>query len=402
MTKETPTTVEGAMPSPWTDYITPFATAIGKSEEEVTTALKPLVGEPGEQAIDLLKNEEFTPFEEIKSKFDSVPVAVLKMAVQKHLRVAPEPVAASAVAPVPTATLDALPPVPADDAWLTMLRTGGELKVSTTHVISAVRAALASRSNLYDLPNELVERMESHAEALEEPVGEDFFALRKLITQRSYAEIFAALKVDGQFVTQRRKGAFLTRLDEHLWPALLSFQDQLKAWTESWQQTMGNPAAMMGAFAAMAGGGAMPPGMMTPPPTDSLRDAAEAVNDRVNKVFAGIGIPVSMALAYDAQRIKEVLENPSLPMQIGAVNREQMLKMLGVDVSSDYVRLERNVTRYALSIFEFPKVTSGQEELAYLTSLLMLGSQIPWDKLSGSSRSSHRRGTRRDNASMEV
>ena len=107
----------------------------------------------------------------------------------------------------------------------------------------------------------------------------------------------------------------------------------------------------------------------------------DAINVQINKVFAGVGIPVTMALAYDAMRIKEVLENASLPMQIGAPNREQMLKMLGVGVTADYVRLERNICRYALGIMEYPNVTAGQEDLAYLQSLWMLGSQIPWDRL---------------------
>jgi hypothetical protein len=120
---------------------------------------------------------------------------------------------------------------------------------------------------------------------------------------------------------------------------------------------------------------------MQPPPTDGLRDAAESVIQQINKIFAGLGIPVARALAFDAQRIKEILETPTLPAQIGAPNREQMLKLLGVAVPSDYVRLERNVTRYALAVLEIERLTAGQEELQFLTALMMLGSQIPWDRL---------------------
>ena len=39
---------------------------------------------------------------------------------------------------------------------------------------------------------------------------------------------------------------------------------------------------------------------------------------------------------------------------------------------------------------EYPSLSSGQEELAYLTSLMMLGSQIPWEKLQSSSSRSPR------------
>ncbi len=368
----------------WTTFIAPFAEAIGKSVDEVTTALKTKVGEPGAQAIELLGSEEYTPLQMIAEALGSeVPEAVLRMAVEKKLRKGPvqEPAAAAQPTFATTPSFDVLPAAPDDAAWLNMLKTGGELKVNGTTVISAMRAALASRSGLYDLPSTLADLMETHAQSLDEPVGEEFFKLRKLLTRRSYAEIFAALEVDGSFVSEKRKSVFVKRLDEVLWPALLSFQGQLMAWRDAWQDGMANPAAMMGAFAAMAGGGGMPPGMMQPPATETLRDAAESVNNDINKTFAGVGVPIAMALAYDAQRIKEVLENPTLPSQVGAANRDQMLRMLDVNVTPDYVRLERNVTRYALAVMEYPNITSGQEELGYLTSLTMLGSQIPWDRL---------------------
>jgi hypothetical protein len=56
-----------------------------------------------------------------------------------------------------------------------------------------------------------------------------------------------------------------------------------------------------------------------------------------------------------------------------------------VDVSADYVRLEHSVTRFALAVMELPKI-GPEAELAYLSALLMLGSQIPWDRLGAPSR----------------
>src|SRR5262249_10311955 len=151
---------------------------------------------------------------------------------------------------------------------LASLKAGGELKVDRTTVICGIQAGFASRVGLYQLPSVLVERMETHAESLEEPVGPDFYRLRKLITRQGYAEIFAALEgVEGQFCTQARKTALLNRLDSALWPALFGFQAQLKGWFETWQQGASSPTAMMTAFMALAAGGAgaLPPGMMQPP-----------------------------------------------------------------------------------------------------------------------------------------
>lgn len=371
--------------SAWQQFINPFAEAVGKTPDEVSGALKELIGEPGEKAIEVLQDEEFSSFEDISTAIAElgIPKGVLKKAIAQTLRGKSLPQPAMVAANPSATSFDVLPSVPDDAAWLAALKTGGSLKVNSNTVISGMRAALAARSGLFELPARLSELMESHAHSLDEPVGPDFFTLNDLLTRRNYAEIFSALKIDGRkYASQGRKTELVKRLDEVLWPALIGFQGQLKGWVESWQQTFANPGTTMGLLAAaMSGkGGIMPPGMTAPPSTDSLRDSADAVIDQINRCFAGLGIPVAMAMAFDAQAIKEVLENPTLPMHVGAASRDQMIKLLGVDVTPDYVRLERNITRYALAVMELPKVT-GDAELTYLSSLLMLGSQIPWERL---------------------
>ncbi|MDO8551279.1 MAG: hypothetical protein Q7S03_01180 [bacterium] len=276
-----------------------------------------------------------------------------------------------------------LPVVPEDSSFIEMLKTGGVLKIGAVDVMSAMRAAIADRVGLYKLPDVILQRMEHFAEEQDEPVGENFWTLQKLITTRNYGEILSALGVPGTFVSDRRKTQVLQRLNVSLWSTLRGFQDQLKEWYETWTQTAFNPTILLGSFIGARTGMAIPPGLGQPPDTAGLRDAAEEVVNQVNKVFAGVGIPVARALAWDATRIKGILEEPTLPAAIGVATREQMLKALGVDVSSDYVRLERNITRYALSIMELPKVAAGNEEMYYLNAMLMLGGSIPWDRLIG-------------------
>lgn len=368
----------------WTDLITPFAAAIGMPVAEVTDRLQVLVGEPGAEAIDALRNEEYTPFSELQQALGQVPVARLRKAVAEHLRARPA-ASATGTAPLNTVALDTslgiLPSVPDDASLLAQLKAATGLKVSQATVVLAARAALADRCGFFQLPLLLIERMEQHAESLEEPVGEDFFKLRKLISQRNYAEIYEGMPgVDGTFVSQKRRDAFLRRLDSLLWPALLSFHQQLKAWGESWQQGTLNPTATMALIFAGAGKNTLPPGMLQPPPTDALRDAADTVNVQINKVFAGVGVPVAMALGYDALKIKEVLENPALPAQVGAANRDQMLRLLNVAVTPDYTRLEENLVRYLLAVMGYPSI-AVDAELGFLTALTMLGGQIPWDRL---------------------
>lgn len=302
--------------------------------------------------------------------------------------------AVDAATPATTSTVNAvtfdgvLPAVPDDSSWLAALRAGGVLKVEQSSVISAVRAALAHRAGLFEIPDLLVKAMEKFADDNEEQVDPEFFKLRELLTKRSYAEIFEAIEgLNGTYVTESRKRQLFERVDQKLWPAIIAFYGALRSWQEAWMQGAANPAMMMSAIMAASGGGAMlPPGMMAPPDTGSLRDNAAAVADAVNRVFAGTGVQIAAALAYDASRIKETLTNPRLPGMIGAANREQMLRQLGVAVSATYPRLENNLTRFVLAVMQAQDQPAGSEELQFFGALYMLGSQIPWDQLGGTGR----------------
>ena len=284
---------------------------------------------------------------------------------------------------IPSFSLDVLPSIPDDKAWLEALRVGGVLKFNRDTVVGTVSAALANQVGLFELPKRLIAAMEKNAESLEEPVGEEFYTMQRMLTEHSYSEVFAALPgATGRYATATRKAALLQKMDDNLWRELFSFQGQLVNWMDSWQKGAANPALLLSALASLSGGnGAAPGGLMQAPPTDTLRGAAESLITSINGIFAGTGIPVAMALAYDAQQIRKALEDPSLPAQVGALNREQMLKSLGVAVSSDYPRLEANLKRYTVSVIELPNVTAGQPEWTYVTALYQLGASIPWDKL---------------------
>ena len=92
-------------------------------------------------------------------------------------------------------------------------------------------------------------------------------------------------------------------------------------------------------------------------------------------------------MAYDAKKINEALTDPSLPAQIGAGNREQMLKMLGLNINSAYTRQEQCIVRFVMSFLKFNDNAVGNE-MQYLSALWQLGRQINWSQL-GLSTPSH-------------
>ncbi len=365
----------------WDERVEKFAAAVSKTTESVISMLASVVGEPSAASLEILSDEESATVEDLRSALSLVPIGVFRRNL--HLlrgkpAKAEKQVVMDAQSNVNFST-DVLPSVPDDESFVAALKVGGELKIGETEVMAAMKAAIASKVGLYDLPDKLVDAMERHADELSEPCSPSFYELQRLVVSRSYGEILSALGVDSRFVSQRRQDLLLKRLNENLWNSLYGFQKQLLGWQEAWMAGAANPAALI--MAITAGSSGMPPGMLQPPDTAVIRDSAEAVIDNINKVFAGTGIPVARALAWDAQRIKKVLEDDRLPSSVGAANKEQMLRMLGVEVAADYVRLERNIVKYALSIMELQKVTSGQSECVYLAAMFQLGVSIPWDKL---------------------
>lgn len=362
----------------WTNRIEPFAKAIGKTIDEVTDCLKYEIGEPNDQALDALGNEEFTPFESLQVAFKplNIPPAILRKNVSL-LRVK----AAEKAAPTNIVMTNVLPPIADDESFVNALKVGGELKVSTIEVIAAVKAAIADRVGLYDLPDVLKAKMEEVAEALEEPCSKEYFEMRNLITKRNYADIMHALGIEGQFVSDARKNAFLKKLNDLLWSEMVSFNTQLSNWNTTWINTASNPSMISSAILSAVSGNSQSPvaTMMQPPDVAFLRDAAEALIATVNKIFAGFGIPIARALAYEALEIKKVLEKSTLPALVGAQNKDVMLKMLNISVAGDYVRLERNLVQYVVAVMELPKV-EPQTEILYLSSLYQLGMSIDWSK----------------------
>jgi len=275
-----------------------------------------------------------------------------------------------------------LPAVPDDESWVKALRAGGVLKVEPSTVIAAVRATLAQKAGLFTLPKLIVKAMEAYTDETEEQVPAEYHKMRKRLTRTEYGDLFSAIEgMDGAYVTQTRKDELLSRIDQDLWPAIVSFNEQLQGWQQAWMSGASNPMAMM---AMLAGGTrAMPPGMITPPDTGVLRDSAEAVNDQINRVFRGTGVQIAAALAFEAKGIKEAIQLPGLPAMIGVANREQMLKKLGVSVPATYPRLEANLTQFVLGIMSAGDQPAGEEELRYFGALFMLGSQIDWNQLGG-------------------
>lgn len=269
--------------------------------------------------------------------------------------------------------------IPADEAWLSNMKAGGILKVGSDVYIAATRAAIASKAGIYDVPKVLVGAMEEYALQNDEPVADTFYALSRQLTQRSYGELFAAIPgVNGNFVSDKRKKELVTRVEKHVWPAVGATWRVLSNWHRAWVASVSGPAAFGMLVGQNNACGPMP--SMTPPDTAVLRNAADDLRNAINAALAGTGKVVASAMAYDFMQIKRVLSDQSLPATIGAANREQMFKKLGLAVSSNLIDAEANITNYVINFARVGQQVGGIEVYFY-DQLYQLGLSIDWSQL---------------------
>lgn len=358
------------------------------------TVVNKVVDELGVESIEELASMEVTDLTSVGMKLAKARKLINDL---KAPIVAEKASASAAAAAVETQVIQnqfeaLLPAVPSDESWLNALKTGGILKVDDSSYIAAIRAALADRAGLYNVPEALTKAMEVFADETEEQVDPVFYSLRKTMTRRTYGDIFSAIPgLDGTFITESRRKEFLSRIRDTLWPAIADSYQALDAWYQTYRASLSDPSVIFSALKGVPGVGGM---MAAAPDTAAIHDAGDTLVDSINRVFRGTGVQVAAAMAYDANVIRKTMEDPRLPSMVGSKNREMMLKKIGVNVSSNYIRLEQNLVKYVLGFVKHDMVTSDVDT-NYFIALWQLGNQVNWNELGvagGASRPSQLTG----------
>lgn len=254
-----------------------------------------------------------------------------------------------------------LPDVPNDTNFLESLKTSATLTVDITNIAAVMRAHFANEMGLALIPEMISEAMERFADNTEVPVTTEFLEVLELVNEKKYADV----NIKSKYVTVARKRQVLDRMRE-LRTTLANFQAELNSWNERLKANrQADPLARIS-------------GLNVYPPHDDVVGAAESVVSFFNRGLAGYGPIVARALAYEAMKIREFLDKPSLPALTGFATKELMLKAFKIGVTSADVRLEKNVARYATYVVT--KVATGDlppgQEGSALEALWNLGNQI--------------------------
>ncbi len=274
-----------------------------------------------------------------------------------------------------------LPALPDKKSFVEALTVGGILTVEPVDAIAAVKAAMAMSVGVFEVPDKLRSAMLAFAQENRVPCGLEFLKLNQFIAKREYSVLLQAMGIAEYYISPELRRQFITNFVQFMWPAIVSFRDVLLKWNQAWMDKAAGPAAML-AIVASSGGGKnlLPPDLTSPPDTTVVKDAAVVAIEEFNRVFAGEGALVVRSMAYEAEQIRDMLQDGTIVAATGNINNEQMLRSLGINITPDIRRLEQNLARYAMAIIYLEKVPA-EMELNYLGAVLQLGEAISWDKV---------------------
>ena len=296
---------------------------------------------------------------------------------------AAEVAGADTAEPPAMSVLEQLPP---DQTLLESLRVGGVLKVEHARVVMAGRCLWAQQTGMYGADKRLMDMIDRHyTSAVEEPNPPIFWELNAARTRNRFAPIFNALKMPGAsvYATASARNAYWDKMNQVFIPRLQELQRQLTVWYDTWtKQAAANVSINLGAALATSQGqvGVLPAQRI--PPITNILGSVDAMIDSINKVFAGRNEVVAIALAVDAQRLRELLKRNDLHTFTGSASREVMLRDLGVAATTDVILMENNFSMFlhnAIRVHTLP--TTGRMTAMFLQELQEVGANIDWDRL---------------------
>ncbi len=370
----------------------PFADSIGVELSQMASVLEEQLGEPGDDFVEMIMDPSIVDDDAIAAALTKggAKEAKVKLALKKLRQGGAS--AASSTAPagangapagLATVATSLLPPVPSDESLLEALKVGGEPKFDVTTLQAAIRWMTARSLGVEDrIEKTVLDAIEARAIDMDQPVGGPIFGrVQKLVTRQRYADVLSAMDLQGggKLVSEARKNALLGRSAE-LFGYLKAFLEQLQSYKAEVMAQYQGPQ-LMGIFAASLSGGSAAASALQPLPDPSvILSELDALFDNLNRVFSGTGVIVARAMGADVIETRNILKDPELISAVGAGNRDEMLKVLGINTTASDVNMERNVLQFATATM-YMKSISTEQLPTYIITLATIGERIPWDKL---------------------
>ncbi len=269
-----------------------------------------------------------------------------------------------------------------EEEWIRDLQQGGILRFQESTYIAGIKAVLAANMGVFRAVETLSKMVTDYSIKSAIPSPKLFYTLQDIITRREYGLVFAASennRVNGVpiYATSKDMEQLMQRMMQFFVPAILDSAQKVAKWYNDLtnqktsdffvEQTMHESAL----------------GQSTSYPSPAaLYDAGVNLRQSINQTFAGNGIQKALAIYNEYRTFVGVLNDPDLPSSVGALDKDNVLSMLGFDANAAAVRSEAFIVKFVISMIDAERLAKGKE-LQFFRELHDLARQIDWSALTG-------------------
>lgn len=175
----------------------------------------------------------------------------------------------------------------------------------------------------------------------------------------------------GAACTVEERNRFLVRMHEKFWDCLESFYSELEGWRKGRRESQDVSESLASAFS----------GEVQIYDATQVHNAALALGDTINRVFAGTGVYAATALALDNDTLQRILSEMDF-RQFGVQSREQLLAQLGCAVPAEMMAAEIAISKLVWNAMLVTNQVAGSvDEQRFLIELAAIGTNRPWNQI---------------------
>lgn len=268
-----------------------------------------------------------------------------------------------------------------DDAMMAALRQQGVLQFDQLTYLAAIRALVATKYGVYNGIMNLQQLLLDFAVKNLRPAPIEYYKLKALEIRRQMGHVFAIIKIPEftysdlpVYATNKEARILIGKIDSIMIPALVEAKDEVLKWYDLLSRQSQDTFFVnhnMGRQTGIAS-------LQAYPKVDGMLEAGKKLRVAINAALAGDEMPHAIALFREYKDFIKILDNPELPSHVGAVDRDNVLKMLGFDAKAALLRSEGCLAKFMVCMIQVEEL-SKQDESVFFQLMHNLIQQIDWE-----------------------
>lgn len=271
-----------------------------------------------------------------------------------------------------------------EDLWLEEISQKADLLFDDVTYIAGIKATMAANLGVFTAVEKLMQLMYEYAINNAMPASKLYYDLQKIVLTRKFGMPIATVQKTNYggvpiFATAEEMDQLVQRIKHYLAPAILRAAGQLAKWFDE---------ARKSATATYFMHRGSERKNIPYPSTAPLYEAGKELRKNINRTLAGDGIQKSFALYAEYKAFVDVINDDGLPQAVGAIDRDSVMSMLGLDaVDSAAALSERPIIQFVMNMIKAKDYIEKNaiSEIDFFNQLYTLILQIDWSILTGNS-----------------